>query len=283
MVDQASGNAATGEKSPGWAQRLTRYSGPGVALACLFFALSLQPSVLPRGALFQGIVSGITMMIGYGLGTLGGWTWKYVDLPVPAPGTVLQKAIAWATGVTVVLLCLLAIWRPVGWQNDVRELMGMGPVETWVWLTIIPVTLAVAAIILLVSRGLRGVFRTFARWLSRVMSDRLAKVAGAIALVVLLLLLVNDVLINGAFSVANSAFSVRDSTTEEGDLQPQAPERSGSPDSTVAWDSLGRKGRTFVSSGPTVNELDEADASLRPLLAARDAEHNGSDPIGPRT
>ncbi len=60
-----------------------RFSGPGLLVAAFFFALSLTPSLLPRGALFQGIVAGVTMTIGYGIGVAGQWMWKYVRLPVP--------------------------------------------------------------------------------------------------------------------------------------------------------------------------------------------------------
>lgn len=36
---------------------------------------------------------------------------------------------------------------------------------------------------------------------------------------------------------------------------PIAEERSGGPDSTVAWDQLGRQGRSFVATGPTVEQI----------------------------
>ncbi|MFC2177478.1 alpha/beta-hydrolase family protein, partial [Actinomycetota bacterium] len=66
----------------------------------------------------------------------------------------------------------------------------------------------------------------------------------------------NGVLISGLFTVANQLFSLRDTNTVEGISQPEVPERSGSPASLVAWESLGRQGRSFVGSGPTPDELD---------------------------
>ena len=57
-----------------------RFSGPGLVVAALFFALSLEPSLLPREALFQGIVSGVTLAIGYGVGVVGQWAWNYLRL-----------------------------------------------------------------------------------------------------------------------------------------------------------------------------------------------------------
>ena len=62
-------------------------------------------------------------------------------------------------------------------------------------------------------------------------------------------------LIEGFFAAANQVFSVRDTDTPEDVVRPENPERSGSPSSLVAWDTLGRQGRSFTGSGPTVDEL----------------------------
>ena len=44
----------------------------------LFLWLSLTPSLLPRGPLFQGIVSGAAGAIGYGLGVFGVWLVRFM-------------------------------------------------------------------------------------------------------------------------------------------------------------------------------------------------------------
>lgn len=233
----------------------SRLSGPGVAVALFFFALSLQPSLLPRTALFQGVVSGVTMMIGYGLGVIGQWAWNYLGLPKPEPASTAQKVVLGVTVVVVGFVAAASIWRQVGWQNDVREIFGMESISPSVWLLIVPITLAVAAVILILSRAVRKLFQLIARWLNRIMPQRVARLVGGLALFIVLALLINDVLLTGFFSVANSAFSVRDTATVEGMTQPQTSERSGSPQSLIAWESLGRQGRSFVASGPTVEEL----------------------------
>ncbi len=233
----------------------SRLSGPGVAVALFFFALSLQPSLLPRSALFQGVVSGVTMMIGYGLGVVGQWAWNYLGLPKPKPASTAQKVVLGVTVVVVGFVAAASIWRQVGWQNDVREIFGMESISPSVWLLIVPITLAVAAVILILTRAVRKLFQLIARWLNRIMPQRVARLVGGLALFIVLALLINDVLLTGFFSVANSAFSVRDTATVEGMTQPQTSERSGSPQSLIAWESLGRQGRSFVASGPTVEEL----------------------------
>ncbi len=233
----------------------SRLSGPGVAVALFFFGLSLQPSLLPRSALFQGVVSGVTVMIGYGLGVVGQWAWNYLGLPKPEPTSTAQKVVLGVTVVVVGFVAAASTWRQVGWQNDVREIFGMESISPSVWLLIVPITLAVAAVILILSRAVRKLFQLIARWLNRIMPQRVARLVGGLALFIVLALLINDVLLTGFFSVANSAFSVRDTATVEGMTQPQTSERSGSPQSLIAWESLGRQGRSFVASGPTVEEL----------------------------
>jgi len=232
-----------------------RFSGPGLLVAAVFFALSLEPSLLPREALFQGIVSGVTLTIGYGIGVVGQWAWKYLRLPVPERGSITQRVIVWVAVIVIGLFTAWSIWRHVGWQNDVREIVGEDPVSPTAWLIIVPVTLVVSGLILIISRSLRKLFRFLARWLAKIMPRRVARLLGGVAVVVLVIALVNGVLIEGFFAVANQAFSVRDTATAEDVTQPQNPERSGSPESLVAWDTLGRQGRSFTGTGPTVDEL----------------------------
>ena len=235
----------------------TRLSGPGVAAAVFFFGASLVPSLLPRTGLFQGLVSGVTLMIGYGLGVLAQWLWNYLEIPTPGPGTTMRRVLFWGTVAVVGFVAVATTWRQVGWQNDVRELFGMDSIGPSVWVPIIPITLIVATVVLILARSLRRLFQLFAHRLTKIMPRRVARLLGGVALAVLLLFLVNGVLIDTFFGVANSAFSVRDTATAEGVTQPQSSERSGSPESLIAWDTLGRQGRSFVASGPSVDDLNE--------------------------
>lgn len=45
-----------------------RFSVPCLLLGLLFFAASLTPSLIPRGALVQGILGGLVTAIGYLIG-----------------------------------------------------------------------------------------------------------------------------------------------------------------------------------------------------------------------
>ena len=61
-------------KNPWWERR---YTFTGTAVGLVFIWLSLTPSLLPRGPLFQGIVSGAAGAIGYGIGVFAVWLVRY--------------------------------------------------------------------------------------------------------------------------------------------------------------------------------------------------------------
>ena len=233
------------------------FDGAGMLVGVLFFGLSLLPSLLPRSGLFQGIVSGITLAVGYAVGCLGRWLWNYLGIPVPQEDSRARRVLTGVSVGVVAILTVLLVWQQVGWQNDVRDLFGMESTSVGTWLTILPVTVLFAALLLVVARAIRKLFRAVSRWVDSFLPRRVARVVGVVAVVLLVVTLVNGLLIEGLFSVANQALSVRDTDTPEGIEQPEIPERSGSPESLVEWDTLGRQGRIFTGSGPSVEELNE--------------------------
>jgi uncharacterized membrane protein len=244
-----------------------RFSLPGLAVALLFFALSLAPSLLPRNGLFQGVVSGITAVIGYALGVLAAWLWRYLEIPVPSPRSLVGRALIGVPLIVIGVLTILSVWQQVGWQNDVRELFDMEPISPTVWLPIVVVTVLVAALLLVIARSIRRLFLFVARWAERVVPHRVARVVSATIVTVVVWSVVTGVLVDGFFSFANSSFSVSDRSTPEGLERPTSALRSGGADSLVEWDSLGRQGRRFVATGATVDELDDANGggALEPI------------------
>lgn len=258
----------TGTDSPPQVFSL-RFSVPGLVFALMFFGLSLSPSLLPRTGLFQGVVSGITAVLGYAMGASGALLWRYLEVPHATRGTTVGRVVLGVPVALVAAATALSVWRQVGWQNDVRALFDMAPTSPTVWLTIIVVTVLVGALLLIIGRSVRRLFRLVVGWAERVLPRRVARVAGAVAVTVLLWTLVSGVLVDGFFSLANQSFSVTDTVTPEGIEQPTSGLRSGSPDSLVEWDSLGRQGKRFVATGPTVEELDDANGggALEPIRA----------------
>jgi uncharacterized membrane protein len=229
------------------------------------FVSSLLPSLLPKLPVTQGIVSGISFMVGYGLGAGWQWAWNYLGIPAP-------RGRAWAVLRSIWLallafLLLAGMWGFVGWQNDVRDTFGMERISPTIWLTIVPVALAVAALILILVRSLWRLFLFLIRWLDKVFPRRLAVLLGAAGLVVTVWGLWSGILVNTFFAVTNQIFAPRDLITAEGITQPTSELRSGSPASLVDWETLGEKGRTFVATGPSVGDLNafHGDGAMEPI------------------
>jgi uncharacterized membrane protein len=229
-------------------------SRAGLLSAALFFAFSLLPSLLPRTAIMQGVVSGITVALGYGVGTFLRWLVTYLGVRALRGRAHTVLVGGWSVVLTVALGW--SVWRHVGWQNEVRALFGVEPSTPTVWLVIIPVTLLVAALLLVLARAVRKLFRSISRRLEGRLPRRVAVLLGGVASVVLLSLLWNGILVDGFFALANRTFAPIDTATDEGVVRTASAARSGGPGSLVDWDTLGRKGRTFVATGPTVGELE---------------------------
>ena len=229
-------------------------SGVGLTTATWFFAASLVPSLLPRAAWLQGVVSGVTVAVGYGLGAGTAALWRYLGIP-----GLRGRAR------TVALWALIGIglwgavwngWRLVGWQNEIRAMFGMPPTSPLIWPVVVAVTVAVAVLLLLAGRGVRLLGVTAVRWLGRRLPPRLSIVLGTGLVMALFWGLWTGVIVNGFFAGANAIFAPQDTTGSHSTSYPAAPERSGSKASLAAWKDLGHYGRSFVRGGPTVAQLE---------------------------
>ena len=232
-----------------------RFNGTGMAFAALFFGFSLFPSLLPRAGYVQGIASGITIMIGYAIGVGIHTLWRFLQIPSPRPSRarVIKTILLALVGLSVVT----AIWKYVGWQNEVRGIFDAPSISPLTWPVIVLVTVLVAGLILIVARSLRRLVVFGTRLLGRRLPPRLAQAISFATIALMIWLLVTGVLVNGFFAAANALFAPRDSATTEGVVQTTSTLRSGGPESLVEWDTLGRKGRDFVATGPTVEQIDE--------------------------
>jgi uncharacterized membrane protein len=229
-------------------RRRFRYTLPGAWVALAFACLAFTPSLLPRSALLQGVVCGISAAIGYGVGVAGAWTWRaFADRdPRPVrPGA--WRVFAISAGAALVLALGLGQW----WQAQLRDLMG-APTPNLLLLPLLPlVAVALFTGLVALSRSLRGLYHRAAGRLRRWMGPRAARALGWVAVVVVTWLVASGLLLNGLAALADRSFSVRNSATAEGVKQPTSPLRSGGPGSLVSWESLGRQGRTIAGSGPS--------------------------------
>ena len=237
---------------PGRFRRLVHFTLPGCWGAVVFAALSLTPSLLPRGGFIQGLVCGITAAIGYGVGVLVAWLWRaYADRDARVPKRSSWRAFLIIAG--AVLLVFFALGQY--WQHEIRALMGVTEYNVALVVASPFVAVFFFALFLALSRGIRRLYHWVADRLARHVGRRAAAATGWVLVTVTVGFLVSGVLLDGLVSAMDEAFSVRNGITEEGVAQPSTGLRSGGPGSLVPWDSLGREGRTFTGSGPTASDI----------------------------
>ena len=104
------------------------FSTTGLLIGTLFFAASLTPTLIPRTYVTQGVLSGLSAAAGYGIGFFLRWLWHYLELPELEARTLSLGKLAAALGSGIVGIIFL--WRAAEWQNSIRAVMGMDPVDT---------------------------------------------------------------------------------------------------------------------------------------------------------
>lgn len=242
----------------------------GLAGAVVFFCVSLTPSLLPRGAVLQGVLSGVNVVIGYGIGSAVSAGIRKTSLTEPSAGA---KRIAWwvllGAGVVVVFL-FLGLGRY--WQNDLRHLMGMEPLAVWEWGVILVVTVIFAALLLVISRLVRGFARGLIRFIDRFVPRAVSATIGVVLTIILVIGTLQGFLLTPALDALNSAYSLKNDGTEPGVTQPTQPERSGSPESLVPWSTLGVQGRDFTGLGAKLGPTEEQ-------IADFNGERRAKEPI----
>ncbi|WP_411550517.1 alpha/beta hydrolase [Mycolicibacterium flavescens] len=255
-----------------WAWSLLRLDFVGMAFGALFFCLSLTPSLLPRDWLFAGLIGGLNAAIGYGIGVFCGRMVRRFVLarrpwwPPPRVVLTVLKTVVVAGSIGASLLMLIPA---ASWQRQVSAVMGMDGPATIDYLRTLVVSLTVGAVCVATARVLLDIIKAMARLLIRRwrMDDEVALFIGTAIVVVLAIMLINGVLVRGFLAGANRVFQPQNTTTAEGVVQPDEPQKSGSPDSFAAWDTLGYQGRNFVATGPHADELTELNGApaLEPI------------------
>lgn len=243
--------AKTAAPKPDWWKR--RYTFSGTAVGLVFLLLSMTPSLLPRGPLFQGIVSGAAGAIGYGLGVFAVWLIRFMRSQPASP-----PAPRWAWPILVVAGALalgFGVFYFHYWQDHVRDLMGVPRLR---WFNYPQA--AVLAIVFLfgfveIGQLIGKLIRFLVRQLNRVAPQRVSFVAVVAAFLAVSIALLNGVVVRGIMDVLNKTFSGVNDELDPNHPAPSTALRSGGPGSLASWESLGHQGRIFIRGGPTVAQL----------------------------
>lgn len=234
-------------------RQLLSLSGVGLMLGALFFAAALTPTLIPRSFLTQGALAGACFAIGYLAGLSWRWLWHYLELPEPS-ARARSTANALAAGVCL-LVVIIYLWRAAEWQNSIRAVMKMAPVETAHPLKVSAIALITFIVLLVLGRLFALVARFLAARKRRFIPRRIANVIGVLVAGLLFWAIASNVLVRTAFNALDLSFRELDAAFEPERPQPTAPGKTGSPASLVTWNELGRTGRRFIASGPTAAEI----------------------------
>jgi uncharacterized membrane protein len=244
---------ATEATEPGrdWWQR--RYTFTGTALGLLFVLLSMTPSLLPRGPMFQGIVSGAAGAIGYGLGVFGVWLARFMQSRQTSP-----PAPRWAWPVLVVggaVALVSGVFYFHYWQDHVRDLMGVPRLQWYNYLQAAVLSIVVLFAFVEIGQLIGKLVRFLVRQLNRIAPPRVSFVAVVTVILAISIALLNGIVVRGAMDVLNKTFSRVNDELDPNHPAPTTTLRSGGPGSLASWESLGHQGRIFIRGGPTVAQL----------------------------
>ncbi|WP_051551342.1 alpha/beta hydrolase [Nocardioides sp. URHA0020] len=220
--------------------------------AVLLFWLSLTPSLLPLGPVFQGVVSAVCALLGYGVGALLGWMLRASGVRLDGPRRQRTwQVVAAVAGVGTVVALVLGH----RWDDQVRDLVGVDRDSLAADLLQLAVTAVLFVALLGISRLLRSVGRGVGRQVGRVLPDRVALVIGALVVAWVAWGLVTGVLGGRVVGALDATFQAIDDEFRTDTPAPTSPYVSAGPRSGESWDDLGRQGRVFIASAPTSDEI----------------------------
>lgn len=265
----------------------------GLVVGTAFYCFALTPSLLPRPPLHAGLIAGLSFVVGYTVGVTVSWLVR--QFLKKEPSVRLKRTAWWALlGAMLIFMVAYSMWN-ASWENEVRLLIGEEALQGRHVLIIFSVAASVAAVVIFAGRLIAKAILAVSRFASRWVPQYVGFIVGVVVVTAVLSLLYNGILERAFVQTSRRIYSAQNKTTPPGIEQPKRALRSGSPESLVAWDSLGKQGRRFTGSGPTAQDLQAfsgkqpvepirvyagldsaSDARARAALAVQELERTGA-------
>lgn len=247
-------------------------SALGAVLGALAFAAALTPSLIPREGALQGGLAGAAFALVYGIGVTGRALWTWLGLPLARRPLLIR--LGWGLAM---LIALVALSRATGWQNAVMQAAGLPPVET-------ARPMIIGAVAALTAFGLIGLARIFdaiahagAVRLARRVPPRMALLVSLGLTAWLFWSIGNGVFARGLVRALDTSYAQIDALLPPDLAAPSGPLQTGSPESLIAWEGIGARGRTHVLAEPGAETITAlagraAQAPLRVYVGVNSAE-----------
>lgn len=225
-------------------------SPSGLGLGFLLFAASLTPSLIPRNALMQGLLGGASFAIGYGIavGLVAIWHW----LGFRALGGRVVGFIIAAAGAAV---AAFALSQAADWQDSIRVLMGLPPLENSHLVKVLALAVVTAAVLFAIGWLFKLITRVVLAWARPFVPERVAILAALVVAGVLFATLIDGVLVRYMLVVLDASYAELDERIEPDTAVPTAAWKTGSAASLVSWIDLGREGRRFIDGLPSEADI----------------------------
>lgn len=204
----------------------------------------------------QAVVNAVVLAIAYVLGSFIGFgvrvLWNRGSRHLPA----VTRRVAWVVlgiGWLIGLAVGIPLW--LVWQNDQRAIMGMAALDGVDALLMVVLSIVIGVVLVVVGRLIGSAVVGLVRLSRRVMPSLRAAVPVGLAVFGVLLGFVGWAAWEGVTALAESTHRAQNAGSDEGTLQPESRSVSGSVESLVAWDTLGRQGRNFASGATSLEQL----------------------------
>ncbi len=217
----------------------------GVLVGLVLVGLSLTPSLLPRPAILQGVLAGAAFALGYALGAL---VTRIVRRRVRSRPSERARRVFWVGMLALALVVIIIVGLlAVGWQNEVRALVEVDPIDAVAVGAFLIGALLTAALLVAIGRGVSRMTRHLVRLTGPVVGGLVASVVVAAGILLLGMAVVATI---------DAIYAARNGEPDAAIVEPGSATRSAGPDSAVDWSGLGRHGGTFIAGGPTAAEIE---------------------------